>query len=341
MAESQSRFLKVKLSGADDLINRIMEFKREKYGILRRAATKVAKPLVASVRQAYQRQTGIGQRNKKSEALTKALTRYRAVGQKSMQKTNQHVMLLNDHRAKIRKKRYQERFNKLGPIPVPGKAKRAPKAKRLKPKEHTLQEITRMVREEQNRRGWKFRFDQLNRLDEIRTNKKLLGNRRGMVQEVGQTSGLAKSIKFKISMAKAKRVAFDRETGQQLGGTGVKPSSNARGWQNPAWKTVSSNRVTMLIGATNRPVIAWNPFIKKLVKVDPKRYIHLVENGHIKKIRGVTRGAVKGRFTLGGVWRTKKASILAATKQALSEELAKVLAKQPDKPKTISAGGAK
>jgi hypothetical protein len=190
--------------------------------------------------------------------------------------------------------------------------------KKQKPKEYSLNQISRMIENEKDR----------DVLRAVINDRSLLGTgrfkKRGLVREIGRTGILAKSINFKVSMAKPKRYAYDRNTGNLLGGTnldGGRLSGSKSSWTNPIWKTISADRVVAMVGATSKPLVVWNPFVNRLQKVDPKRYMHLIEKGHILKIRGKTRGKVKGFRVLAKTWEAKRSAIMSLLKSALASEL--------------------
>lgn len=341
--------LSAKLTGADDLLSKILALKSEKYGIFRRVATKVARPLVSALRQAYQKQTGVGLKTPTKKVKTKvatAVTKYRGIvsglaqklanrAKPTQQKPNE---LLNPYLRFKKARKLKARVAKLGVLNAPKVI--APKAKKIKPRKYSLPEIGKMISTIKEKRL----------MGEIINDRRLLGGaanqKRGMVNTLGMTGGLAKSINFKISMAKAKAVALSRVDGSVIGGTGIKPGGGSADWGNrkhhgtkPEWKRISSERVVMLVGATKRPMVVWNPFVKRLVKVDPKRYLHLVETGHSKIIRGKKRGFVKGKKTMETLWTLRKTWINQQVKNALAQELGAVMAKKAARLAAKNAGG--
>lgn len=338
--------LKFQFTGADALIGKILAFKREKYGIFRRAGTKAGKALVASLRQTIQ--ATVGNKGTNDQSALREYTRQLApkapkvggrltspVKQTKKERSKEaeawaKKLLKQTKKQKSFAQRVIERSSKS--ISATGvektKSWKAKKVKVPKAKEYTLNQIVKMISTDKEARLVK----------KLIQNRKLFGpgrlKKNGIVQEIGKTGGLAKSINFKVSMAKPKRMAFDRETGEMIGGAGVKPADNPRAWKNPKWKTVSANRVVMLVGATKMKRVVWNPFIKRLQMVNPKRYLHLVENGHVLKIRGRSRRNLPGKHPVKVTWLQQRARTLALIKSSLESELAAVLAKK-------SAGGAK
>jgi hypothetical protein len=337
---------------ADSVLNKILSFKREKYGILRRAATKAAKPMVAALREAIKKSVGVQaekakaqkeyqekrkqyERKKRNRKLAKDIGKALKPVSKTVSRWRKNLAKFGDNlirktaknafgiklakRSKTSTKPAKAEKVKLPKLLIPKKAK-VPK-----PRKYGLHEIAKMIREQDTPAGQK------ELMREIIDNRKLLGGaanqKNGMVNTIGMTGGLAKSISFKISMAKPKRMAYDRETGEQIGGTGMTPADNARAWQNPKWKSVSAKRVILLVGATKRPMVAWNPFVKRLQKVNPKRYLHLVEGGHVLVVRKRKRGKVAGRHPLARTYASKKSQLISNVKMALKQELEKVLSK--------------
>lgn len=329
--------LAAKLTGADDLLAKIFALKREKYGIFKRAGRKVAQMLVGAVRQNI---TAAIKNNKTTGDLSAvakldaAQKRYKKEVSKQQTRKEKRKESLAWAKKLLRKKEFsiQEKVAhkraKVVLVKTSKKSKGMKAAKVPKAKEFTINQIVKMISTKKEAKLVK----------QLIENRDLYGpgrlKKQGLVQEIGKTGGLAKSISFKILMAKPTAYAFSRITGELIGGTGTKPKGYQGDWgsrkfgEKPIWKRVSANRVMLLVGATKQPRIVWNPFVKRLVKVNPKRYLHLVESGHSKVIRGRTRGQVAGRYPMARAWATKKAMVLAMTKQAIEQELAAVMAKK-------------
>lgn len=339
---------------ADGLISKILAFKREKYGILRRAATKAAKPMVAALRQAITQSVGIGgakskaqaeylakrkeyERKKRNQALFKQIaTEFKPIAKEAKQWAKSIKKFSGNLLRKSAKDLFgikiaKRKKNTTKPVKVekskPPRLTKPKKVKVSRPRKYGLHEITKMIASHPE----KSRLAEKQIMREIIENRKLLGGaanqKNGMVNTIGMTGGLAKSINFKISMAKPKRTAFN-SAGDVIGGTGMKPTGTSQDWVKPIWKSVSSNRVVLLVGATKRPQVVWNPFVKRLQKVNPKRYLHLIEGGHVLVIRRRKRGKVAGRRPLAKTFAAKKFQLVTNVKKALAEELQKVLAKK-------------
>lgn len=352
-SSSFDKGLTASLEGSEKVIGKILAFKKGKYNILKRAARTAAKPLVMAVRTTIQNEVGekkglkrkpkknrfLAILQKKSKRLAKPVAKEAVRWSKKIAKQSKKLLkvVANDARAfgreVLREVGFKPRRRKRTTGELVAKERKTKKAKsarprkklkKVKPKEYTLNQISHMIENEKDR----------DILREIIRDRNLLGTGRfkkhGLVREIGRTGMLAKSINFKVSMAKPKRYAYDRTTGELIGGTGFdagKLSKNSSAWVNPIWKTVSADRVIAMVGATKKPMVVWNPFVNRLQKIDPKRYLHLIEKGHVLKIRGRTRGKVKGYRVLGKTWEAKRAATLALLRSALSTELKKEMAK--------------
>jgi hypothetical protein len=94
---------------------------------------------------------------------------------------------------------------------------------------------------------------------------------------VGRTGALRKSVTTKIIVGKKQSFQVTDSKG------------------NAKWKSRSSGKVNGLIGHKHLKLVAFSPFTRRLVLNDPTRYAHLIEGGHVLKIRGKVRGYVQPR----------------------------------------------
>jgi hypothetical protein len=148
---------------------------------------------------------------------------------------------------------------------------------------------------------------------EARDNRALLGNKRGgsgMVMESGGTGSLAKSITFKISTAGVKKTASDQNR-NVIGGNGIRSNAGSASWNSAKWTSTPGKKIVMIVGSKSKPLIVFNPFIRKLVKIDPKRYLHLIESGHVLRARGRRMGRVKPYRVLSKTLALQRSSLEA------------------------------
>lgn len=83
-----------------------------------------------------------------------------------------------------------------------------------------------------------------------------------------------------------------------------------------------------LVGSRKELVLtAWNPWIKKTVKVKPARYAHLVEKGFSLTIGGRKR-RVRGRAFLQPAFDSKRREMSAIVESTLRAELSKATVAQ-------------
>jgi hypothetical protein len=143
--------------------------------------------------------------------------------------------------------------------------------------------------------------------------------------EKGETGILYKSIDIKF--LRPIRVAYHHETGEEMGRTGG-PRSYSYGqnsWNLARWKTLNPGMKTAFVGPRHMVVVAYNPWTRSIERVDPARYAHLVEKGHLIKIRGKTYGKSRPRpFVLSTAARMRNA-VTSAMMAVLKQELKNVL----------------
>jgi len=85
---------------------------------------------------------------------------------------------------------------------------------------------------------------------------------------------------------------------------------------------------------------AYSPWIRKMINVIPSKYAHLVERGHILKMRGKVVGRVPGRPFVRPAYDENKNKIEAITATVLQEELDKQWAKTAEKAAKAAAKAA-
>lgn len=108
----------------------------------------------------------------------------------------------------------------------------------------------------------------------------------GSLAVVGKTGMLAKSISVKVKAKRAQKVS-------KSGRVSWKSQGASHGW----------------LGPSNIEQVAVNPWTGKPQLVVPTRYAHLVNNGHVLKIRGKVVGRVKRRDFLNPVYQAQAAGI--------------------------------
>ena len=143
--------------------------------------------------------------------------------------------------------------------------------------------------------------------------------------EKGSTGMLYKSVDIKY--LRPIRVAYHHQTGEEMGRTGTARSYDytQNDWNLAKWKTENPEQKVAYVGPRHMVVIAYNPWSRTLEKVDPARYAHLVEKGHLIKVRGKTVGRVKPRPFVDTSARRMKGEIVSAMKSILRQELGRVL----------------
>ena len=143
--------------------------------------------------------------------------------------------------------------------------------------------------------------------------------------EKGETGMLYKSISIKY--LPPIRAKYHHQTGEEMVRTGGKVNGNysKEAWDLSKWKTINPGQKSAFIGPRRTLIVAYNPWSRSLEKVDPARYAHLVEKGHLVKIKGKTLGRTKPRpFVLSTANRMRN-SVISAMTQVLKNELKKVL----------------
>ena len=105
---------------------------------------------------------------------------------------------------------------------------------------------------------------------------------------LGRTGALRRSITTKIVVGKKQSFQVTDSKG------------------NTKWKSRGSGKVNGYIGHRHLKIVAFNPFNNRIVMSDPTRYAHLVEKGHVLKIRGKTRGFVQPRPYMSPALRETK-----------------------------------
>lgn len=144
----------------------------------------------------------------------------------------------------------------------------------------------------------------------------------------GKTGALGRSIKTKIHMAKARRTATTA--------SGRRPTTAAQ-WKGARWKSVSSGRVVGVVGPAHVRLVAYSPWTRKIVRVDPYNYARLVENGHALKIRGQNKGQVKPRPFIVPAYLATKGQVVSNIRSTLRSELSRLMVAR--KPRALSRAG--
>ena len=105
---------------------------------------------------------------------------------------------------------------------------------------------------------------------------------------VGRTGSLRKSVTTKIVVGKKQSFQVTDSQG------------------NAKWKSRGSGKVNGFVGHKHQRIVAFSPFTRRLVMNDPARYAHLIEGGHVLKIRGQVRGYVQPRPYMSIAFRETK-----------------------------------
>lgn len=358
MIKDRSRWdggLSMKLTGSEDLIARILAFKKGKYNIMRRAARVAGRPLVTSLRGIIKTSVGrnikppkptvwdkrkaaavkwIGKKSKHAGKAGKSLWKSALVKMARSQTKRAMNAVTKDLTAVKRglykslgiKRRRRKEKPKRGRPPKNNdvlitrpREKSPTKSKPEKPKTYTLNQISSMVTTDKER----------DIIRDVITNRNLLGTgkykKQGIVREIGATGNLYRAVTFKIHMDKKKANAYDRDSGGAL----TPGAGSSASWKNAKWRSVSSKRIILVVGVRSMPLVAWNPFIGKLVRTDPKRYFHTLENGHAIVLRGRKTGKKTRSFKLlSRAWKASRSSTMSLIRTALADELKKEMAKR-------------
>jgi hypothetical protein len=229
MIKDRSRWdggLSMKLTGSEDLIAKILAFKKGKYNIMRRAAWGAGRPLVTSLRGIIKTSVGrnskppkptvwdkrkaaavkwIGKKSKQAGKAGKSLWKS-AFGKMARSMTKRAMKAVTKDLTAVKKELYKSlgvkrrrrkekpkrgRPPKNNDVLITRPREKSPtKSKPEKPKTYTLNQISSMITTDKER----------DIIRDVITNRNLLGTgkykKQGIVREIGATGNLARAVRM-------------------------------------------------------------------------------------------------------------------------------------------------
>lgn len=146
------------------------------------------------------------------------------------------------------------------------------------------------------------------------------------MMEAGKTGMLYKSIDIKYLRPPV--AAYHRTTGELMGYTGQKGRTyeySREDWALAKWRPLKGATRTAYVGPAHMVLVAYNPFSRELVRVDPARYAHLVEKGHLIKIRGKVVGKTGPRRFIQNAELVMRHRVLSEMRRILKDEVGRTL----------------